>query len=131
MRNSMKKLFKQYVAVLTCLLLLFSLVIPHHHHQDGTPCCASIEWEHSHGDESADTHHNGCEGHTLAVLDSQHDNDIQECFLLPLCVLYDYVYPPKITFFSQFLEAIDASNPEALYNALFLSVVGLRAPPMA
>lgn len=127
----MKKFFRRYLALLTCLLLLSSMVIPHHHHQDGTPCCQPIEWEHSHGDESADMHHNGCEGHHLAVIDSQYDSVSHVHFLIPLCVLFDYVYPPDLAFFNQLLEITDASFSETLYEAWFLRSIGLRGPPFA
>ena len=113
------------------MLLLFSMMTPHHHHQDGTPCCQPIEWEHSHGDESADTSHNGCEGHHLAVIDTQQANVHLEHYLIPLCVLFDYVYPPEVAFFNRLLKLIDVSSSESLYEVCLLRAIGLRGPPIA
>ena len=130
---SVRQRFRQYVALLTCLLLLLSVVIPHHHHSDGTPCCQSIEWEHSQGDQSADSHQCGCEGHNLAVFDQRdsHQIDNLHLHLISLETLFDYVYPPEIAFWESLLDYEDANFSESLYKVWLFNAIGLRAPPVA
>lgn len=80
---------------------------PHHHHRDRMPCYQSLTAEQAHGDKSTDTHDCGCDGHNLAYF-STHishfmDGDV-DIHLMPLLVLFDYIYPPEPAFCGQLLD---------------------------
>ena len=107
MREKMKQRIVQYVVLMAGILALLSVVIPHHHHRDGMPCYQSLTAEQAHGDKSTDTHDCGCDGHNLAYF-STHishfmDGDV-DIHLMPLLVLFDYIYPPEPAFCGQLLD---------------------------
>lgn len=107
MREKMKQRVVQYVVLMAGILALLSVVIPHHHHRDGMPCYQSLTAEQAHGDKSTDTHDCGCDGHNLAYF-STHishfmDGDV-DIHLMPLLVLFDYIYPPEPVFCGQLLD---------------------------
>ena len=107
MREKMKQRVVQYVVLMAGILALLSVVIPHHHHRDGMPCYQSLTAEQAHGDKSTDTHDCGCDGHNLAYF-STHifhfmDGDV-DIHLMPLLVLFDYIYPPEPAFCGQLLD---------------------------
>ena len=133
MREKMKQRVVQYVVLMAGILALLSVVIPHHHHRDGMPCYQSLT-EQAHGDKSTDTHDCGCDGHNLAYF-STHifhfmDGDV-DIHLMPLLVLFDYIYPPEPAFCGQLLDHENAPYIESLHDTWIVSASGLRAPPMS
>ena len=134
MREKMKQRVVQYVVLMAGILALLSVVIPHHHHRDGMPCYQSLTAEQAHGDKSTDTHDCGCDGHNLAYF-STHishfmDGDV-DIHLMPLLVLFDYIYPPEPAFCGQLLDHENAPYIESLHDTWIVSASGLRAPPMS
>ena len=98
------------------------------------PCYQSLTAEQAHGDKSTDTHDCGCDGHNLAYF-STHishfmDGDV-DIHLMPLLVLFDYIYPPEPAFCGQLLDHENAPYIESLHDAWIVSASGLRAPPMS
>ena len=119
MREKMKQRIVQYVVLMAGILALLSVVIPHHHHRDGMPCYQSLTAEQAHGDKSTDTHDCGCDGHNLAYF-STHishfmDGDV-DIHLMPLLVLFDYIYPPEPAFCGQLLDHENAPYIESLHD---------------
>lgn len=134
MREKMKQRIVQYVVLMAGILALLSVVIPHHHHRDGMPCYQSLTAEQAHGDKSADTHDCGCDGHNLAYF-STHishfmDGDV-DIHLMPLLVLFDYIYPPEPAFCGQLLDHENAPYIGVAARHLDSECLGTRAPPMS
>lgn len=134
MRERMKQRVIQYVVLMAGILALLSVVIPHHHHRDGTPCYQSLTSENAHGDKSADTHDCGCDGHNLAFFNTHTshatDGDV-DLHLIPLFVLFDYIYPPEPAFRERSLNRENARYIESLHDTWIVNAAGLRAPPMS
>ena len=105
MREKMKQRVVQYVVLLAGILALISVVIPQHHHRDGRTCYQSLTTEKAQGD--VDIH------------------------LMPLLVLFDYIYPPEPAFCGQLLDHENAPYIESLHDTWIVSASGLRAPPMS
>ena len=81
-----------------------------------------------------DEHDCGCDGHNLAYF-STHishfmDGDV-DIHLMPLLVLFDYIYPPEPAFCGQLLDHENAPYIESLHDTWIVSASGLRAPPMS
>lgn len=134
MRDSLKQRIVQYVVLMAGIVMLLSVVIPHHHHRDGTPCYLSLTTETTHSDKSADTHDCGCDGHNLAYFSSltSHATDGDtHLYLMPLLVLFDYIYPPEPAFYEQRLNWDKTPYVESLRDTWIAGAMGLRAPPMS
>ena len=58
------------------------------------------------------------------------DGDV-DIHLMPLLVLFDYIYPPEPAFYGQLLDHENALYIESLHDAWIVSASGLRAPPMS
>ena len=56
---------------------------------------------------------------------------IVDIHLMPLLVLFDYIYPPEPAFCGQLLDHENAPYIESLHDAWIVSASGLRAPPMS
>lgn len=116
------------------IFMLLSVVIPHHHHRAGTPCYQSLTTEDAHGDKSTDTHDCSCDGHNLAYFNSliSHVTDGDtHLYLMPLFVLFDYIYPPEPAFYESPSYRANAFYVESLHGTWIVSATGLRAPPMS
>lgn len=92
------------------------------------PCYQSLTAEQAHGDKSTDTHDCGCDGHNLAYF-STHishfmDGDV-DIHLMPLLVLFDYIYPPEPAFCGQLLDHENAPYIESLHDTWIVSASGL------
>lgn len=124
----------RYVVLMASLLVLLSVVIPHHHHRDGMPCYKSLATEQEHGDQSADTHTCACNGHNLAYFNAHASyfagGDV-DSHLMPLLILFDYIYPPEVNLVGQWSSKENAPYIESLHDTWIVSATGLRAPPMS
>ena len=58
------------------------------------------------------------------------DGDV-DIHLMPLLVLFDYIYPPEPAFCGQLLDHENAPYIESLHDTWIVSASGLRAPPMS
>lgn len=124
----------QYVLLAASILVLLSVVIPHHHHSDGIPCYGLMTTEASHGDHNGEESHDcDCTGHNSAFLTSLQshftDGDV-DLYLFPLLVLFDYINPPGLSFYEQYVERDRAFYIESLHGTWIASASGLRAPPV-
>ncbi len=134
MREKKRQWIVRYVVLMAGILALLSVVLPHHHHRNGMPCYLSLTAELAHGDKSADTHDCGCDGHNLAYFNASvsHVTDGGvNTHLMPLLVLFNYIYPPEPMFCGQFLDPRFALYIESLHDTWIVSATGLRAPPMS
>ena len=123
-----------YTLLMVSMVVLLSVVLPHHHLANGLPCYGCMFAGHVHQDD-ADTHDCGCgcEGHSLAYLsvqDAVSDVDSHH-FLIPLYVLFDYVYPPELELYGQPIDRERAFYIESLHDTWIVNASGLRAPPMS
>ncbi|MDD2952396.1 MAG: hypothetical protein PHC95_04440 [Parabacteroides sp.] len=134
MRDKIRQRVVQYLVLLAGILALLSVVIPHHHHRDGMPCYESLTAEQAHGDKSADTHDCGCDGHNLAYFSthiSHFTDGGVDMHLMPLLILFDYIYPSELASQGQLLDSENAPYIESLHDTWIVSASGLRAPPMS
>lgn len=134
MRDKVKQRIIQYVLLIAGVIMLLSVVAPHHHHRDGTPCYDSLTTESAHGDKSADTHDCSCDGHNLAYFNSliSHVTDgSAHQYLMPLLVLFDYIYPPGPVFYERQFYRENTIYVESLRGTWIVNATGLRAPPMS
>ena len=122
----------RYVVLMAGILMLLSVVVPHHHHRDGMPCYHSLMAEQEQDGSCADTYGCGCDGHNLAYFHSSSnqmtDGDVDSHWV-PLLVLFDYVYPPELAFFTQVLGRERPWYIESSHDTWIVEASGLRAPP--
>ena len=134
MRENVRQKILRYVVLMAGILALISVVVPHHHHRDGMPCYKVLTDEQSQDSTRSDTHHCSCDGHNLAYLNigasSSVSGDVMH-HLVPLSLLFDYVYPPEPAFRGQLLYRGYILYVEALRDSWIVSASGLRAPPMS
>lgn len=124
-----KKKIIHYVMLLATMVMLLSVILPHHHHGNGMPCYKSLTTAHQPGD----SHDCGCEGHGLFFLNASQsvvaDADAGP-YLVPLLVLFDYIYPPEPAFYVQLWSREKAVYIESLHDTWIASASGRRGPPM-
>lgn len=119
------------------IIMMLSVTLPHHHHDDGLPCYRSLQTEinehteHSHTNDK--NHDCGCNGHNAvvyaSVLSHLTDGDVHQ-YLMPLLVMFNYIYPPQPQTFTLFSTHRYIAYIDPVKDVWITETLGLRAPPV-